>query len=134
VTDRNPADEAPRIAVTYMSGPLDGTTLQFALHTRDRCSLAIGRRDNCDIHIPQDNQVSRLHARLTCEAQALRSEDPTLPNRLMVYHLEDADSRNGTFIEGDPHPIAGETSLRPGTLFRVGRTWLRIDVPMSTVE
>ena len=40
-------------------------------------------------------------------------------------------SRNGTFLEREKEPLRGRVSLRPGTLFRIGRTWLRLDVPLS---
>ena len=36
-----------------------------------------------------------------------------------------------TFVEREKDPLRGRTSLRPGMLFRIGRTWLRLDVPLS---
>jgi hypothetical protein len=50
---------------------------------------------------------------------------------MLTFWLEDGGSRNGTFLEKDKVAIAGRVNLRPGTLFRVGRTWMRLDVPMS---
>jgi hypothetical protein len=50
---------------------------------------------------------------------------------VITFWLEDGGSRNGTFIEKQEEPINGRVSLRPGTLFRIGRTWLRLDVPLS---
>jgi pSer/pThr/pTyr-binding forkhead associated (FHA) protein len=38
-------------------------------------------------------------------------------------------SRNGTFLEREP--IRGRVSVRPGMLFRIGRTWLRVDEPIA---
>jgi pSer/pThr/pTyr-binding forkhead associated (FHA) protein len=42
--------------------------------------------------------------------------------------LEDAQSTNGTFIDDDK--IEGRVEILPGQLFRVGRTWLRVE-PMA---
>ena len=50
---------------------------------------------------------------------------------VLAFFLEDAQSRNGTFVERDRDPIRSRTSLRPGVLFRIGRTWLRVDDPVS---
>ncbi len=103
-----------RITVTYMSGPLDGKTLEWDFPEGDgEMMLTIGRRENCDISLDYDSQVSRLHARLFY-APSTQS-----------FFLEDAGSRNGTFLGGDR--LSGRTALKPGTLFRVGRTWLRLD-------
>ena len=57
---------------------------------------------------------SRNHARLY-----LRGEH---------WWLEDCNSKNGTFIEEDDEDarVSGMIELSPGQLFRVGRTWLRI--------
>jgi hypothetical protein len=75
--------------------------------------------------------VSRLHARLGCTARAVTASDSISSPTLLSFWLEDGGSRNGTFIEKDPEPLEGRVALRPGTLFRVGRTWLRLDVPLS---
>lgn len=113
-----------------MSGPLDGKTLRFDQpEMGDETVITIGRREGCDIHLPFDNQVSRLHARLGCAAIAVTSSESVTNPFLLAFWLEDADSRNGTFIEKET--IQGRQNLRPGTLFRIGRTWLRLDVPFS---
>lgn len=121
------------ISVTFMSGPLDGKTLTFNQPApNDQLVLTIGRRDTCDIHLGFDNQVSRLHARLGCMAQPISSSDAGASNPpILSFWLEDSNSRNGTFIEKNPDPINGRVNLRPDTLFRIGRTWLRLDVPLS---
>ncbi len=120
------------ISVTFMSGPLDGKTLVFEQPAPgEQRLITIGRRDTCDIHLPFDNQVSRLHARLGCVATSVsESESATMPS-LLTFWLEDSGSRNGTFIEKNPDPLEERSNLRPGTLFRIGRTWLRLDVPLS---
>jgi len=119
------------ISVTFMSGPLDGKTITFDQpEVGDQMIINIGRRDTCDIHLPFDNQVSRLHAQLGCVANRVTESDSSLPS-LLIFWLEDHGSRNGTYLEKDPDPLQERVNVRPGTLFRIGRTWLRLDVPLS---
>ena len=119
------------ISVTFMSGPLDGKTITFDQpEVGDQKIIAIGRRDTCDIHLSFDNQVSRLHARLGCVASPV-SESKSSSSRLLSFWLEDSNSRNGTFVEKNPDRIEDRLNLRPGTLFRIGRTWLRLDEPLT---
>lgn len=123
------------ISVTFMSGPNDGITLNFTQPGRgEERTLSIGRREGSDIHLPFDSQVSRNHARLLCGLlPASVNGDDDMPH-VMTFWIEDMGSRNGTFIEKHGDPITGRVSLRPGTLFRIGRTWLRLDVPMALDE
>ncbi len=120
------------ISITYMSGPYDGKTMRFDQPTPgDEAILTIGRREGCDIEIDFDNQVSRLHARLVCQVVPVTAtEDMPNPYHLQ-FALEDVDSRNGTYLERQEEPIRGRVELRPGILFRIGRTWMRLDVPFS---
>ncbi len=120
------------ISITFMSGPFDGKTLRFDQPDfNDELVLHVGRREGCDIHMPFDNQVSRLHARLGCKSTLVTASDSVSEPYVLTFWLEDLESRNGTFIERDKTPIRGRISLRPGSLFRIGRTWLRLDVPLS---
>jgi pSer/pThr/pTyr-binding forkhead associated (FHA) protein len=120
------------ISITYMSGPLDGKTIRFEQPDMgDELVLNIGRREGCDLHLPFDNQVSRLHARLGCKSTPVTASDSVVEPHVLSFWLEDMSSRNGTFIERDRKALFGRASLRPGTMFRIGRTWLRLDVPMS---
>lgn len=120
------------ISVTHMSGPLDGKTLRFEQpDVGGELVLNIGRREGCDIHLPSDNQVSRVHARLGCHSSPVTASDSVSEPYILSFWLEDMRSRNGTFIEREKDPLRGRTSLRPGMLFRIGRTWLRLDVPLS---
>ena len=120
------------LSITYMSGPLDGKTLRFEQpETGDELVLNIGRRDGCDIHLPFDSQVSRLHARLGCKANSVTSSESVSDPFILSFWLEDMGSRNGTFIEREKGAIKGKMGLRPGALFRIGRTWMRLDVPLS---
>ncbi len=121
------------ISITYMSGPLDGKKLNFEQPAiGDDRIITIGRREGCDIHMPFDSQVSRIHARLGCVAVNADADD-SMDGESMVlsFWLEDSGSRNGTFIEKREQPVEGRISLRPGTLFRIGRTWMRLDIPLS---
>ncbi len=121
-----------QISVTYMSGPFDGKIMRFEQpeHGEEQI-LTIGRREGCDIYMPFDNQVSRLHARLGCQSLPVTASETTDNPFILTFWLEDGDSRNGTFIEKDSDPIKSRSNLRPGVLFRIGRTWLRLDVPFS---
>ncbi len=120
------------ISITFMSGPNDGKTIRFEQpDLGDELVLNIGRREGCDIHLPSDNQVSRLHARLGCKATPVTASDSVVDPVVLYFWLEDLNSRNGTFMERDRKALYGRISLRPGTMFRIGRTWMRLDVPMS---
>ncbi len=119
------------ISITYMSGPLDGKKLSFEQPLPgEETVLLVGRREGCDIYLPFDKKVSALHARLGCVAIPVSGSDPG-STFLLSFWLEDSGSRNGTFIEKEHQGIQGRVPLRPGTLFRIGRTWLRLDVPLS---
>jgi len=112
-------DPRPDLSITLMSGPQDGVTYTFTLNAHQPLTITIGRREECEIKLNYDSQVSRLHARLTY--------DP----RDIEYMLEDLGSRNGTFVGvqriEDRHPI------QPGDIFRIGRTHMRLDsLPQPT--
>ncbi len=120
------------ISITYMSGAYDGKKLPFDQPPiGDERIITIGRREGCDIHIPFDNQISRLHAKLGCVSVPTTSSDSVVNPFILTFWLEDGGSRNGTFIERQEKPLEGRVSIRPGMLFRVGRTWLRLDEPLS---
>lgn len=121
-----------KISITYMSGPFDGKIVRFDQpDAGEEHVFTIGRREGCDIYLPFDNQVSRLHARLGCTALPVTNPDSMSSAFVLSFWLEDAHSRNGTFIEKDKEAVRGRVNLRPGSLFRIGRTWLRLDIPFS---
>ncbi len=100
------------IVVALMSGPKDGDIITFDRLTDDKpMTFAIGRREGCDVCLSYDSQVSREHAILTYDGT--------------TFFLEDLASTNGTFIEQTQ--LTGRAELAPGQLFRIGRTWLRVE-------
>ena len=120
------------ISITYMSGPYDGKTLTFEQpELGEERVLLIGRREGCDVHLNFDSQASRIHARLGCASIPVTASESVDNPFMLAFWLEDGNSRNGTFIEKEKLPIKARVSLRPGSLFRVGRTWMRLDVPIT---
>ncbi|CAG1012690.1 MAG: FHA domain-containing protein [Anaerolinea sp.] len=110
-----------QFCTTFMSGPQDGKTQEWLVPANaDQVELTIGRLEGCDIHIEYDTQVSRQHARVLYDA------------RHDLFYVEDAGSRNGTYLEQTK--ITGRVPLKPGELFRVGRTWMRVDPDDNEVD
>lgn len=114
------------VVVTVMSGPEDGRAYRFALpRSGAETAITIGRSDDSDIALGYDSQVSRSHARLLCIYDDETMADASIPQRVRV-RLVDVGSRNGTYV--DDRRLRDELiDIQPGQLFRVGRTWLRID-------
>jgi hypothetical protein len=105
-----------QITITLMSGPRDGSLLAFPLagdFPATPLVLTIGRREGLDISLEYDSQVSRLHAHLIFDGEQ--------------FWLEDTGSRNGTFIGDERLPANERHALTPDGLFRIGRTWMRLD-------
>lgn len=120
------------ISITFMSGPHDGKAMNFEQpDPGEERVILIGRREGCDIHLHFDNQASRLHARLGLVSMPVTASESVENPYVLAFWLEDGESRNGTYVEKEKVPISGRVNLRPGSLFRVGRTWLRLDVPLS---
>lgn len=114
-----------RLNVLIMSGVEDGTSLEYSTRGGDgkvddeKWTVSIGRKEENDICLRNDTYVSRQHANIHW--------------RSTKWWLEDCDSRNGTFINNeddffDDQPVKGFIHLQEGQLFRVGRTWLRIQL------
>lgn len=90
-------DESIRNSVLIaQQGPLEGQ--RWTIQT----PLVIGRAPDCEIQI-NDRQVSRFHARISPEKNAIE--------------LEDLESKNGTYI-GD-EPLDGKLKLEDGMVFSV---------------
>jgi pSer/pThr/pTyr-binding forkhead associated (FHA) protein len=103
-----------------MSGVDDGLLLSFSTENGDGLPepeawvIRMGRRDDNDICLRNDTFSSRYHARLHWKSDG--------------WWLEDCESKNGTFVENqdDDARVSGTIPVEIGQLFRVGRTWLRI--------
>jgi pSer/pThr/pTyr-binding forkhead associated (FHA) protein len=74
----------------------------------DGARLSIGRAEGCGIALPWDPEASRLHA-------VVERIDG-------VWVIEDAGSRNGTAVDGEP--VTGRRLLEDGAVIRAGRTHL----------
>ena len=106
-----------------MSGVEDGLLLKYATVNsdgdlaEDRWSISIGRREDNDVCLRNDTYVSRSHANLHWK-----------DNR---WWLEDCESTNGTYVENpdnffDDTRVKGIIPIDIGQIFRIGRTWLRL--------
>jgi len=79
----------------------------------------IGRSAECDIALPWDAQVSRVHAELVCVGRDWAIDDGGL-------------SRNGTYVNG--RRIAERRRLRDGDTLRFGETAMVFRRPGDEVE
>jgi len=112
--------EEMRVGIMLMSGVDDGMLLGFDT-TNDEGSqdgdawiLSVGRKEDNDVCLRNDTFSSRYHAKIHWRGRR--------------WWLEDCESKNGTFIEDDADDarVSGTIPLEYGQLFRVGRTWMRI--------
>jgi hypothetical protein len=114
-----------KIAVVLMSGVEDGTVYKYDASKGDgtlednHWTITIGRMDYCDVRLLSDNYISRDHAKLYC----INGQ----------WWLEDCNSRNGTYITSatdffKDHRVRKLMPLEINQLFRVGRTWLRLQI------
>jgi signal transduction histidine kinase len=94
--------------LVILGGEMEGTRFLLKGPT-----LTLGRRSDNDICLPIDPRISRSHARLTQQ-----SED--------VWLLEDLGSVNGTFV--GQRRINTPAVLRPNDRFRMGRTWMTLEI------
>jgi hypothetical protein len=112
------------IQVTIMSGVEDGVTLSYdgqrgdGQRAGETWTISIGRKDDNDIVLRHDTYVSRQHAKLHFLKQQC--------------WLEDCNSTNGTFIENavdyfNDQQVTGMIPITLNQLFRIGRTWMRIE-------
>ncbi len=108
-------------SIMVMSGVEDGTLFKFASDDGDgaldgaQWTLTIGRRDDNDIPLTNDTFISRYHARLHLHEYQ--------------WWLEDLESTNGSYIENEAAQdvrVSDPVIVKPGQLFRIGRTWLAI--------
>ncbi len=114
--------QSQRIQIMIMSGVEDGTPLTFSqdrdgLPSKNVWMLTIGRREDNDLCLRNDTFISRQHANLVW--------------REKYWWLEDLNSTNGTFVENErdifvDEKVSDRVRIIQGQLFRIGRTWLRL--------
>ena len=85
----------------------DADVQRIAQIKEDRGALWIGRSPSADVSLPEDSEVSKLHAQVEHVGS-----DCTL--------VDDGLSRNGSFVNEER--ISGRRMLRDGDVIRVGRT------------
>ena len=113
-----------KVNIIIMSGVEDGVQHTFDSANGDgelnddHWSITIGRRDENNLVLKNDTFVSRHHAKLHYRANQ--------------WQLEDINSTNGTFTENADQffmdsRVIGTISIDPNLMFRVGRTWLKIE-------
>ena len=90
-----------------------GRQLIFSL-AQYTCVVTLGRREEADISVPWDPEMSRLHAELVNRAGEWTVSDDGL-------------SQNGTWVNG--LRVAGRRRLADGDLLQVGRTVLEFCDP-----
>ena len=114
------------VDIMIMSGVEDGLVMSYSVangdgvYEDDEWIITLGRRDDNDLCLRNDTFSSRYHARLY--------------RRSTAWWLEDCNSKNGTFVEHEDEDtrVSEMIELVAGQLFRVGRTWLRIQLEGST--
>jgi predicted component of type VI protein secretion system len=109
-----PGDGAGRWQWDGAEGPVlvyrEDTGAQRFVPLEGKSTLTIGRGSGCDVRLPWDDRVSRVHAALDRVGS-----DWTL--------VDDGLSRNGTFLNGDR--LTGRRRLRDGDTFVLGSTSFR---------
>jgi pSer/pThr/pTyr-binding forkhead associated (FHA) protein len=97
---------------TLTAPPDDQTDRPYGLDERERVS--VGRSEECDVSLPWDVEVSRLHAELE-----------QVGSQWLV--IDDGLSSNGTFVAGER--VSGRRRLRDGDVLRLGATSLAFRQP-----
>ncbi|MEP7292406.1 MAG: FHA domain-containing protein [Chloroflexota bacterium] len=117
-----------QIDIMVMSGVDDGLVMSYSTANgdgvldQDEWVITLGRRDDNDLCLRNDTFSSRYHARLYWRGES--------------WWLEDCNSKNGSFVEEDDEDarVSGMLELGHAQLFRVGRTWLRIQSDVSVAS
>src|SRR5262249_42886252 len=97
----------PALTLTHMSGPYDGQVEQYIAQGTPP-AVTFGRLATCTVSLPDDPDISLLHARLYWLDGG--------------WWLEDLGSTNGTFVGEftQSQRISRAMRLSPGQIFRVG--------------
>jgi pSer/pThr/pTyr-binding forkhead associated (FHA) protein len=88
---------------------MNGVLQDRRLELTGPCCI-LGRDPSASIRLEEDS-VSKQHARLSHENG--------------VFHIEDLESSNGTFVNG--RRVYRRTELRPGDLIRLGAVILKLE-------
>ncbi|MBL7196956.1 MAG: protein kinase [Candidatus Omnitrophica bacterium] len=99
-----------KVVLLVVNGPMKGHT--FVLKGMDE--ILIGREPGMNVFLPEDEYVSRRHARI------LLKDDEFL--------IEDLESANGTYINGSKLGVAGVKLLKIDSSITVGKTTLVLNV------
>jgi hypothetical protein len=100
---------AERLGVPFLVYRDDDERQSIEVLDTGRRTVTLGRRDEADVSLPWDPEVSRLHAEL-----AFRAGEWTV--------CDDGWSQNGTWV--NEVRLTGRRRLADGDLIRVGRTTL----------
>ncbi|MCE5322788.1 FHA domain-containing protein [bacterium] len=101
-----PSDPPQGARLTAISGPYSGNTYMLGSGQTE-----IGRDAAKPIGLPNDNTVSRNHARIAQE--------------VTCYVIYDSGSTNGTFVNGNR---VQRQELKPGDLVQIGNSKFRFDI------
>lgn len=85
-----------------------GRSLECAV----RQEMTIGRKQECDISLPEDKAVSGRHCTITAQGDQL--------------FIRDENSSNGTFLNGQQ--VQGERRLQDGDTLEIGRSKYRVQI------
>lgn len=104
----------PALTLTHMSGPNDGQ-VEKCIAQGSPPAVTFGRLATCTVSLPDDPDVSRLHARLYWLDGG--------------WWLEDLGSTNGTFVGEfkQSQRISRAVRLSPGQILRVGCGRFRLE-------
>ena len=89
-----------------LNGENEGKRIDLSAGT-----LIIGRSSDADIVLSNDKYVSGFHADLNCSEEG-------------KIFLVDHNSKNGTFLLGDP--VTKPKEVQPGDIFRIGHTFFKL--------
>src|SRR5215218_9783665 len=109
-----PAELSERLAAERRGSPFvvlrdeQGAQLIVEL-AADRDRMSLGRSTECDVALPWDGEVSRLHAELE-----------RVGSQWLI--VDDGLSSNGTFVTGER--VGARRRLRDGDVVRLGSTAL----------
>ncbi len=114
-------------AGSVMSRPRQGEPLVFALakvpglKNPFAMGITVGRVDTNDVQL-DDASVSRFHAYFQFDERA------------QAWQLTDAESKNGTFLDGVKLAANAKNRLKDGALLRFGEVSLRFLLPQALVD